>query len=238
MMGASKGNFPSLILVGTVHCDPGGFRRLFQFLEEERPDLITIEISPYGRDFRARQSPAFRETLRKNLKTIQAENGLTSAEILGHSAVQGIFLLLQDPYEWRAAKAFSARRGVGVSDNDLSQYSKDKLSHLAELISVDNLRTLLQTPLLDLSRQVEEQYRRARSLLDQPPSEWPIKQEVQERDNHMAREIRKLIKEARGKKILHIGGWEHLIHFPQKKSLYGLLEDLRPQRVLLAPKDN
>jgi hypothetical protein len=38
--------------------------------------------------------------------------------------------------------------------------------------------------------------------------------------------------------MIHVGGWEHLLEFSGEPSLYGLLKDLQPRRVLLAEVEN
>ncbi len=232
-MGRNK-RIPSLVMVGTVHRDPKGYSRLLQLLEQEQPTLVTVEVSPYGRIFRAQQSAALRSTLRENLCRIQKEEGRPMHEIISQSAILGIFFLLKEPYEWQAAKTYADRYGIFLRDIDLSRYSEDKLSLLSELLSVDNLRTLLHIPFPDLSRQVEFEYSRARFLFLHPSSTWSPTDEVKVREAHMAEKIRSFVRREKGNKILHVGGWEHLIEFSQGKSLFGLLQDLRPRRILLS----
>jgi hypothetical protein len=232
-MGRSKG-IPSLIMVGTVHRDPKGYSRLWQLLKREQPALVTVEVSPYGKIFRAQQSAALRTTLRENLWRIKKEEGRPVREIISQGAILGIFFLLKEPYEWRAAKAYADRYGIFLRDIDLSCYSENKLSHLSELISLENLRTLLRIPFPDLSKQVESDYSRAQFLFFHPSSTWSPIQEVREREAYMAEKIRSFVRREKGEKILHVGGWEHLIEFSQGKSLFGLLQDLRPQRILLS----
>ena len=236
-MGWNK-QIPSLIMVGTVHRDPQGYSRLWRLLQREQPALVTVEITPYGRIFRARQAAALRTTLRENLWRIKKEEGQPLREIISQSAILGIFFLLKEPYEWQAAKAYADRYGIFLRDIDLSCYSEDKLSHLSELLSLENLRTLLRIPYPDLSRQVESEYSRARSLFFHPSSTWSAAREAKAREAHMAEKIRTFVRRVEGKKILHVGGWEHLIEFSQGKSLFGLLQDLRPRRILLSSMAN
>jgi hypothetical protein len=207
-------------------------------LEREQPALVTVEVSPYGRTFRAQQAAALRTTLRENLWRIKKEEGRPMREIISQSAILGIFFLLKEPYEWQAAKAYADRYGIFLKGIDLSCFSKDKLSHLSELLSVENLRTLLRIPFPDLSTQVESEYSRARFLFFHPSSTWSPTHEVKIREAHMAKKIRSFVQRAKGKKIMHVGGWEHLIEFSQGKSLFNLLQDLRPQRILLSSMAN
>ncbi len=235
-MGMNKRTipFPSLLLVGTVHRDPQGKAKLLRLLQQEQPSAITVEVSPYARIFRAQKSPAFRAILRGNLKRIHEEGNLSWREIFSHSAIRGIFFLLKEPYEWRAAAAYSQRTGIVLKAIDLSRYSEEKLSHLPELVSGENLRALLRLSSPDLTEEVEAHYNRARFLFSHPPSLWPQSPEERERETFMAEEIRRLVRHAGGQKVLHIGGWEHLLKIPGRTSLYELLENLGPMRVLLS----
>jgi hypothetical protein len=237
-MGKYKSSLPSLVMVGTVHRDPKGYARLSCLLEKERPDVMTVEISPYSRAFRLRQSSLLRNTLRENLLRIQKEEGKPLRTILAHSMIIGIFFLLQEPFEWRAAKLYANRHRVLLKDIDLSPFSHDHLAHLAELIALQNLRTLLHLDSPPLSELVQFQCCRAASFWHHPPSIRFTSQGLQEREIYMAEKIRKLVQGIRGGKILHVGGWEHLIDSPKGNSLLGLLKDLRPQRVLLSAPEN
>jgi pheromone shutdown protein TraB len=237
VLGMNK-RIPSLIMVGTVHRDPRGYGKLSQLLKREQPALISVEVSPYARTFRAWQSAAWRATLRENLQRIKGEVGRPLREIISQSSILGIFILLKEPYEWQAAKSYADRHGTPLRDVDLSSHSHDKLARLSELISMENLRTLLRIPFPDLRKQVESQYSRARSLFLHPPSTWPTIQGAAEREAYMAEKIRRFVQRGKGKKILHIGGWEHMVEFSQGNSLYGLLKDLGPQRILLSSAAN
>jgi len=222
-----------LVMVGTVHRDPGGYARLSRILERERPDLITVEVSPYSRLFRAEESSALRNTLRENLRKIQKEEGRPLSDFLSRGAIMGIFFLLKEPFEWRAAKSYAHRYGIVIHDIDLSIFSKVNLAHLSELIAVENLRTLLRLHIPSFSEQVKTQYSRAEFLFHHPPSFWPAPKELKEREAYMAEKIRKFAQGGNGEKILHVGGWEHLIDDPDGNSLFALLQDLQPKRVLL-----
>jgi len=225
---------PSLLLVGTVHRDPRGGNKLLRFLQQEQPSAISVEISPYARIFRAQRSAAFRATLRENLKRIHEEEKCSWRKIFSHNDILGIFLLLKEPYEWRSAETYARRAGIVLADIDLSRYSEERLSHLSELVSEENLRALLRLSSSDLTEEVKTHYNRARFLFSHPPSLWPQGPEEREREAFMAERIRLLVHQARGQKVLHIGGWEHLLEVPEGVSLYGLLRDLRPRRILLS----
>jgi hypothetical protein len=153
--------------------------------------------------------------------------------MISQSAVLEIFLILTEPYEWRAAKVYADRHGIALMDIDLSGYAEEKLSHLTELVSLENVRALIHLPSFDLSRQVESQYTRAQFLFTHPPSTWPTSEEVMGREAYMAEKIRGLVRQKNQGKALHIGGWEHIIELPEGKSLFGLVKDLQPIRIIL-----
>ena len=232
-MGMGGEHRPPLLMIGTVHRDPRGKGKLLALLRRERPSMISVEISPYARVFRDRESAVLRATLRENLRRIHREEGRPWREILSHSAIQGIFLLLKEPYEWRAAKAYVAETGGGLHDIDLSHVSEEKLSHLPGIVSLENLRNLLRLSFPSLPEEVEDHYRRARFLFSHPPSVWLKSRDLEERESIMAQKIRRLSLQAEGKKLAHIGGWEHLLESSGGLTLYDLLKDLQPRRLLL-----
>jgi hypothetical protein len=237
-MGMGKRPLPSLLMVGIVHRDPRGKAKLLRLLQREQPSAVSVEISPYARIFRNQKAAAFRAALRENLRRIHQEEGLAWRRILSHSAIQGIFLLLKEPYEWQAAKAYGEETRCRIQDIDLSEYSEEKLFHLPELVSRENLRTLLSLPFPALNEQVKNHYGRARFLFSHPPSVWLENRELWERESIMAEKIRGLVIQGAGGKIVHIGGWEHLLEFSGQFSLYNLLQDFHPRRVLLADGEN
>ena len=223
----------SLVMVGTVHRDPKGFGKLLRILEREAPNFITVEISPYALEFRAKQATHFRAILRENLKKIQREEGESYRRFLSHGEIQGIFLLLKVPFEWRAAEGYARRSRIGLKAIDLSAYSEEKLARISELIEIDNLRTLLQSSSPAIIDQVIFQNRRAQNLWNQPLAGGSPQEEIQERERHMAGEIRRLLEKGNKRKILHVGGWEHLLPASQGKSLFARLGKFKPCRILL-----
>ena len=223
----------SLVMVGTVHGDPKGYSKLMHFLKMESPDDLTVEISPYARDFRKDQGAVLRRVLRSNLRKISTVKKNPLRKILAHPAILGLFSFLKEPYEWRAAYDYARENGKSVEDIDLSPYSREKLAHLTEMTSLENLLCLLDLPFEDLSEQVEAHYSRARILFARPPTARVASSEITIREISMAERIRRRVLCAKGMKVIHIGGWEHLVDFPQGNSLWGRLKNLNPRRVLL-----
>lgn len=224
----------SLILIGTVHRDPYGYKKLLRLLWEKKPKIITVEISPYSLSFRDKYVPEIRQTLRQNLRRMQDEDGLSLKEIISHGPIMGIFGMLKEPFEWRAAAAYVKKSNASLFDIDLSIYAQEKLTHLAELVSLENLKNLKKLPFPSFFEEISAQYARAKYLFQNPPKIWPVAKETLERENYMAEKIRKIFKSHAGVIFCHIGGWEHLLERPDGRSLFHILQDLNPQRILLA----
>lgn len=222
-----------LILIGTVHKDPYGYKKLLRLLREIKPEAISVEISPYSRAFRAQQVPNLRQTLRQNLQKMGEEDGFSLKDILSHGPILSIFFFLKDPFEWRAAETYAQENSAALFDIDLSTYAREKLAYLTELVSLENLRTLYQLPAASFFDEISRQYSRAKFLFQNPPKIWPIEKEVLEREVYLAERIKELLKKIEGKNFCHIGGWEHLLERPDGQSLFALLRDLNPQRILL-----
>lgn len=109
-MKASRGE---LILVGTIHRDPKGYEALLKVLYHHRPEVITVEVSPYGLKFRRKR----REFLERQDFTL------------------GLKAFLEIPYEYKASKAYGVEHGVPVIPIDLCRYSKRFLRDLKDLFS-------------------------------------------------------------------------------------------------------
>ena len=51
-----------------------------------------------------------------------------------------------------------------------------------------------------------------------------------QRDRYMSLRIKEILRNH--KNALHVGRWEHLLDAPGVETLYGILKDLRPKRIL------
>jgi len=199
-----------LILLGTIHRDPQGEEVLLRTIGELRPELITVEVSPYALRFRKRHAPRL---LRENLPLQVAE-----------------FIL--PPYEYRAAKAYGLRCRVPVIPVDSCLKSRVLLRRAVELFSAENLRRLKEEDLKGLLRR---EYALARRCWqDGFMAQWFLSNGWDlRRERAMARRIRQILSRHPTKRLLHVGGWMHMLPLPG--TLFHLLEDLGPERRLLEP---
>ncbi len=87
----------SLILIGTVHGDPRGQARAGKLLHHLRPDLVTVEISPFSLRYRLKHGRGWQRQLAAALAELPA-----GAE--RHLAIQRLAAQVALPFEVRAAR--------------------------------------------------------------------------------------------------------------------------------------
>lgn len=203
-----------LILVGTVHLDPGGYDLLSNLLFELKPETVCVDVSPYALEFRRTVGREYR-TLLDNFRK---EDGSLPP------ALAAVDVQLQIPFEYQAADDYAERRGARLVPVGDSAQSQKLLGHLSrELMTTDNLVRLASRDEPPLSEQVEKEWERARKYYKVGS---PTSAGLEKADKRLARQI----KEYAGREpVTHVGGWEHL------KGLSDLLSDLGPKVRLLSP---
>jgi hypothetical protein len=228
-----------VILIGTVHRDPEGYDRLLAILHEENPDCLTLEISPYAVRFRRKRRLALKKRVRDIVRGLARELPFPGeGEPVRHPAVRRVLAVIDFPYEYRAAAAFSRSKNMPFYCIDRSDFSREKISRLErELVTRENLRALIQFMPHEAYREIPREFRLASMALGRS-QEAPFRngddQEMSARDRFMASKIRALLNASENRRLVHIGGWEHLIDDRNRDTLFRLLSDLRPQRRLLS----
>lgn len=142
----NKENLSRLILLGTVHNDPQGFKRLREFLEREKPDCILVELSPYALRYRLRHQRYLHKTLTRNLRSAAAESNVPLIEAFQHPEVAAIRRQISLPMEYRAAASYAQTGLSGVFPVDYSLFSRKWIATWPELLSPRNLCILLTQP--------------------------------------------------------------------------------------------
>ena len=221
----------SLTLIGTVHGDPRGQARAGKILNHLRPDLVTVEISPFSLRYRLQHGARWQRQLALALAELPAGAAL-------HLAIQRLTAQVALPFEVRAARDYS--RGVSVPWRplDLGFLSRRHLPRYeAELLSPANLQALLATPDGELNDYVAGQFHGAREALARAPRRpiSPGAPETLRRERFLARRLRSLA--SRHRRVVHLGGWEHLVEWQDSPGLWGDLADLKALRVLLDESD-
>jgi hypothetical protein len=229
----------TLTLVGTVHRDPQGLTKLVKDLARLKPHVITLEFSMYGLTYRRRRKKILTEKLLQGLQEIREPETLKLPQLKGllrSTGIGGIAALLDLPFEYKGARFYSQRHGLSLHCLDSSFYSRQLLNHVQKLISPENLKKVIDSENTQLAETVIREYKHAENLLHKgTPSPWlqlmHTDEDWQKREHFMADRLRKIVATYQGRHIVHIGGWQHLV--TKQGTLYNLLEDLKPQRILL-----
>lgn len=221
----------SLILIGTVHGDPRGQNRAGKLLLHLRPELVTVEISPFSLNYRLKHGSRWHRQLAAALAELPA-----GAE--GHLAIQRLAAQVVLPFEVGAAREYSRRVNVPWRPLDLGFLSRRHLPRYAtELLSPANLEALLATPDGEMEDFVAGEFRRARQALAGASRRrlFPGAPETLRRERFLVRRLRGLV--SRHRRVVHLGGWEHLVAWEDSPGLWRDLADLKPRRVLLDEAD-
>ncbi len=218
---------PNLILIGTVHGDPQGYARAWKLLQHLCPDLITVEISRFSLNYRRRQGKRWQRQLNEAL------NGLPAAA-RGHLAIQRLAAQVALPFEARVARDWCRHHGISWLPLDLSAPARQHLPRYAqELLHQANLRALLDSADGSLTDFVAGEFRRASLACQRPP--WRLSPrrapETLKRERFLARRLKRLVLE--GRRVVHLGGWEHLVPWRDGTGLTHLLVELKPLSLLL-----
>jgi pheromone shutdown protein TraB len=235
-MKAGENRAAGLVLIGTVHHDPRGYDRLLRVLPDVQPDIVTLELSPYGRGFRAKHSGKLSRRIQSLAQTLQGSEYSTAG--LLPAAVQQLLSAVTLPFEYCAARDYARASNIPLYCIDLSHISRRRLLMLKdEGLTRRNIAVLLKLPDKNLQNSVNLCYKRAAAAWhaqgDRHRPGAAVDQADIERDAHMSRRLRNLHARFPCKRIAHIAGWEHCADSAGAPTLYGLLRDLRPQRILL-----
>lgn len=226
--GSSPG---TLILIGTVHGDPQGYVRAGKLLHHLRPDLVTVEISPFSLRYRLRHGPRWQRQLARALADLPPAAA-------SHLAMQRLIAKVALPFEVQAARDYRRQAGVAWRPLDLGAPARRHLPRYEpELLSPANLQVLLTTADGSLEEFIAAEFHRARLALARNPRRlFPLSNpETQSRERVLARRLRRLA--GRYPRVAHLGGWEHLVGWQDAFSLWQEVADLHPRRLLLDEAD-
>lgn len=234
-MGTGPEKIADLILVGTVHGDPEGYRRAWRLLRRAQPEVITVEISRFSLRYRQKQKPLWDRRFRQALSSLRPE-------ARQHLALRRIAAQLAWPFEVQAAQEYARQQGIRWQPIDIGRLARSHLPRYShELLSPDNFQHLLLTEYGDWEQYIEGEYRRAHRALSCPdcfaglvPPHW-MSPENAVRERVLARRLRALSRNA--SRLVHLGGWTHLLTSTGWPTLAQLLNDLHPRCFLLSQVD-
>jgi len=219
-----------LILVGGVHGDPQGYARVWKLLGFFQPDLITVEISPFSLRYRLRREKDW-------LKQLDHALARLPQSARDHLALKRLAAQVSLPFEVRAARDCSGANNTPWRALDLGDLSRRHLPRYGrELLTRENLESLLTTADGSLKDWVAGEFHRARRAWERRPARLPgsSPREARHRERFLARRLRRLTARSR---VVHLGGWEHLVFWQDGQGLCPWLADLHPARILLEDAD-
>lgn len=223
-----------LTLIGTVHLDSAARPVLMEWLESLRPDCIAVEISPFSVRYRQANQARWHRRL---------------VELLGRLppglAVHPRLILLERqiamPYEWDCAVEYARAHGLAaclaVDSEELA--SRELPCWEEDLLTMENILALTREPGFDLDAHFLSCYRQARHLMEEPlcvpremhPLSWLGQDFWMRRELFLASRLRDAVK--RHMRVVHVGGWMHVVQGSPWTSLADLLSDMGPGRLLV-----
>ena len=232
----------ALTLIGTVHHDPRSAAPLAQLLGELHPDQLTVEICPHFVVYRQTHGVLLQRKMGMILERLAGQSPPSASPLQDHPDIVAIRNLLGLPYEYCVASTYAQKKRIELHAIDEADTSLLKLRQVEErLISLQHLKRLASSP-GGAAPSHAHRYEVARQLLSTPDVRMRAaflkgcrgEEGIGRRDEQLAEKIRTLVHSDSGH-LVHIGGWVHLIDDPGNETLYSLLKDLNPQRILLDP---
>jgi len=233
-----------LFLVGTVHGDDWGNRKCLSFLDRFRPDLIFVELSPFGYVFRKRHQRSLSQMLLRNLKEAANASRTPFGEALSNPRIRSIRRQITLPFEYRAAKAYALKTTARLLLVDDSRFSRQWIASWPELLSTQNLTILLSLQGPILSTQASYQLARREVFEGRSAMMHELRQSGdgealkmwQRRENFMAGKIQTAMAAHKPRRPVYLGGWQHLVNGGKLLSLRDLLQIEPSQCRLLSSK--
>lgn len=220
-----------ILLVGVVHGDPGGYEKILRLFERVRPRAISVEISEYSWRYRRSREIQWQRQFQLSRQSLPEEQRR-------HVALERVAAQIACPFEVRAAEEYARGHGVGWQAVDLNSLAREHLPRYeAELLSQENLGSLVLTPDGDWGEHIRQEYQRARVALQTGRSSMfdilggAQSPQVSLREKVLAYRVARLAKQRL--RVVHVSGWEHLVMSGPRKTMADFLAGMRPRRVLL-----
>jgi hypothetical protein len=219
-------SYESLLLLGTIHCDPKGYSRTRAFLEFHRPDLILVEISKFALKFRKQNSFELRKIFLERLQIVSRKMKIEFRTALRRAEIVSILCQIKLPYEYRASAAHAKRTGTDLIAVDYSEFSREWIGTWPEMISAENIERLLELentrlPVSSLYAQASRRITGGPSPHEEAPSRDAAR--WQEREDFMASQITSALDRLNPDRPVYIGGWRHLCSGGRIKTIRELL---------------
>jgi len=192
----------SFHVLGIIHRDRRNDEFLGRWIDALTPDVITLELSPYGLAFRQAMGEVYRERIDDIVHSLRSEGHPCSPD-----DVDDLYAYVDVPREFTIADEYCRQSGAYLYPVDMDLFSWMKLRGIEELINRANVEksVTLRAP---EGRGTENVL--AGLYFRSGVTAFPYTDEMALRDGYMCRGIGVLAKRFSGRRFLHIAGWRHL----------------------------
>jgi len=188
-------------MMGVIHGDKEGKALLDKWLESAAPDMVTLEFSRYGLNFRRSKGESLRRKALAAIDELKAEGSA-----IDEAALDALFSYIDLPVEFAAASEYCNRSGASLFLVDMDRFSSANLARMDKVIAKENLRMLLGVEHSEKRRQKEM----ARLFFEKGIKAFAYTEEMRARDRHMSNKIGRLARRRVPARLVHICGWQHL----------------------------
>jgi hypothetical protein len=213
-----RGKGPSLVMLGTIHRDKRGPEMLEGWVHEIGPDVITLEFSRYGLDFRTMNGPELQGRVKEYARQLEKQGQKVDPDALGN-----LLDYIEPPFEFQVASRLAATRHIPLYLIDMDLFSSLRLRRIHELLQPENMEQLLT------GKRPQENGERtlARLYFKKGVRPFLYPEEMHIRDRYMRDRIITLMRYHKASTILHICGWQHLC------DPHGVYTQLNPTKVFI-----
>jgi hypothetical protein len=207
------------IMLGTIHAEAEGPEALTGWLEDAKPDVITLEFSKYGRDFRQTNGEYLRERLRETIREIGVETGDNHP-----GALEALSSYINLPYEFTAVSRYTQKTGVPFHLVDMDLFSHMKLRGIDTLIDRENVEAVLNVGTDNLISGTSSERVLAELFFRREIKTYRYTDEMFMRDRFMKERISLLMRHHGSGRYMHVCGWQHL---PDPYNIYAPLKPIK-----------
>lgn len=191
-------------MLGSIHGDTDGPKALEQWLKTLRPDVITLEFSNYGLQFRKINGDHLRERLLAAMRELGLER---KDECLG--PVEALFSYIDLPYEFATLSDHSQKTKTPFYLVDADSFSSLKLREVSAMMEKENVEALVGMRCNPKSGTSPERVL-ADLFFRGAVKVFRYTEEMHIRDNFMKDRIALLMGHHGTGRYLHVCGWQHL----------------------------
>lgn len=206
-------------MVGIIHRDKESPPLLLALMEKIKPHVVTLEFSHYGMRFRQRRGEELKKTIDDAVAILSA-----SIPFVNREAVSSLYAYVEMPYEYEVAKQYCDDHAIPLHLIDMDIFSYERLQHIEELLSLDNIQKMLVAP--ERKGTVQEKAL-AQLFFEKGMRVVPYTEEMYVRDEYMSRRIQHVMASHTDMRLLHICGWHHL------QDPYHVYDHLNPVKVFV-----